>query len=132
MTNHPKDEQLAAFIDGQLDDVTRRQVVEHIASCAECREVVMVADEVVQILGERPADAGNVVRAPFGRRLLVPLAAAAGIAAVLLFARNPISSHFTGGMTAVQTAYAELEQRDVQPRLSGFEHKPLKPRMRGA
>jgi predicted anti-sigma-YlaC factor YlaD len=43
----PSDETLAAFIDGHLKGADPRAVViGHIAECAECRDVVVMADEV--------------------------------------------------------------------------------------
>jgi hypothetical protein len=42
----PDAETLAAFIDGRLWGAARAVVVEHIADCAECRDVVLGADEL--------------------------------------------------------------------------------------
>ena len=41
----PTDETLAAYIDGRLDEETRKRVVEHMAECPECFEVVMAGRE---------------------------------------------------------------------------------------
>ncbi len=41
----PSEETLAEFIDGRLDPEARRSVVEHLAVCGECRDIVMAADE---------------------------------------------------------------------------------------
>jgi anti-sigma factor RsiW len=48
----PSDETLAAFIDGRLKGAdSRAVVVDHIADCAECRDVVVMADEVRVVEG---------------------------------------------------------------------------------
>lgn len=39
-SSHPADALLAAFVDGQLDGDEHRQLVEHLAGCEVCREVV--------------------------------------------------------------------------------------------
>lgn len=38
--SHPPDEQLAAFIEGGLPPDERTAVVQHVADCGDCREVV--------------------------------------------------------------------------------------------
>src|SRR5213592_1840720 len=42
----PTDETLAAYIDGRLDKETRKRVVEHMAECPECFDVVMGGREI--------------------------------------------------------------------------------------
>jgi anti-sigma factor ChrR (cupin superfamily) len=42
----PSNENLTAFIDGKLDKATRLRVMEHMASCAECLDVLLVANEL--------------------------------------------------------------------------------------
>ena len=41
----PSDGTLAAFVDGRLDAAGRRQVVEHLADCAECRDTCVAVNE---------------------------------------------------------------------------------------
>src|SRR5437868_5137423 len=72
----PSDETLAAYIDGRLDEETRRQVVEHMADCAECLDVLQVSREMPAASAMR-----NVL---WPRNVLFGLAAAAAIGAVLL------------------------------------------------
>src|SRR3954452_1947053 len=50
----PSDETLAAFIDGRLDDVTRRRVIEHMTSCDECYAVYLAATEMQKAGGAAP------------------------------------------------------------------------------
>jgi tetratricopeptide (TPR) repeat protein len=71
------DETLAAYVDGRLDEATRKRVVEHVADCAECLEVVQVNQEM-----SVAAPAAQVIQWP--RNLIVPLAAAAVIGAVVM------------------------------------------------
>src|SRR2546423_11082276 len=70
----PTDETLAAYIDGQLDEETRKRVVEHMAECPECFDVVMGGREVAG--AEEPR--GRVVNWP--RQAAISLAAAAVVA----------------------------------------------------
>jgi hypothetical protein len=121
----PSDETLAAFIDGRLDPELRRRVVEHIATCAECYDVVLGANE----LGAAQAP-GTVV--PFRRRrtALVGIAAAA-VFALLLF--GPLRERFLPGQRSGLAALAEAAppERNIEGRLSGFPYRPLKPVTRG-
>src|SRR4051812_4585887 len=50
----PSDETLAAFIDGRLDDVTRRRVIEHMTGCDECYSVYLAATEMQKAAGAEP------------------------------------------------------------------------------
>jgi hypothetical protein len=42
MTQHLTEETLAAYIDDRLDSATREPVTQHLASCGECREIVLM------------------------------------------------------------------------------------------
>jgi len=46
-TQHPSDEQVAAFLDGRLTAHERAQVLTHFAACAECRREMTVAHQVL-------------------------------------------------------------------------------------
>ncbi len=46
MTNCPTEETLAAFVDGRLDSRSRRQVLEHLATCADCEAIVSAAWDI--------------------------------------------------------------------------------------
>jgi tetratricopeptide (TPR) repeat protein len=70
----PSDETLAAYIDGRLDEETRRSVVQHMAECAECMDIVTANNEF---------NAVPVVRGVnWQRNSYIVLAAAAALAAV--------------------------------------------------
>lgn len=70
----PSDETLAAYIDGRLDEETRKRVVEHMAECPECLDVVMGGREVARVAESRR----RVVAWP--RKAVISLAAAAVVA----------------------------------------------------
>jgi hypothetical protein len=72
----PTDETLALFIEGRLDSVRRPAVVEHLAGCAECRDIVSTADELA---GQ---DAVPLVYRSRRRSWIATLAGLAGAAAV--------------------------------------------------
>src|SRR5947207_13284346 len=87
-TGFPSEETLAAFIDGRLDDETRRRVVEHMAGCTECYETFLGATEwgrerTDQLMGVRVA---RTRRRP---RILAVSALAAAVA-VAVFIAQPI------------------------------------------
>jgi hypothetical protein len=88
MTDCPTEETLAAYVDDRLDAATRLEVTEHLASCGDCRELVMMASDFRQT--EAP---GNVVTGTFGRRgwiaVAAGLAAAAAIIVVVLPYADP-------------------------------------------
>jgi CHAT domain-containing protein len=120
----PSDETLAAFIDGKLDEATRRRVIEHMATCAECYDVVLGANEL--------RGATNVV--PFQRRRygVISLVAAAAAVVVALFV-GPIRERLMPRQKSGLAALAEVapKERNVEGRLSGFPYRPLKPVKRG-
>jgi hypothetical protein len=110
ITNCPTDPNLmAAFIDGRLDGDERRTVIEHMTTCAECRDVFMTANELAE-------QSGEVV--PLRRRSwLVPaatLAAAAAIGAVVFL--GPVAEWRR--MRALVQAAGEVETRPVEGRFS--------------
>lgn len=109
MTNCPDNERLAAFIDGRLRGEERTAVLAHIADCADCREIVMAADEIAS--GE--AHEENVVRGRFKPRMIVPAAAAAAIVAVLFL--GPFRDN---DMEKMAKAAAKLDERVTVARFS--------------
>jgi hypothetical protein len=118
----PTDETLAAYIDGRLDEETRRRVVEHLADCAECFEAMQVSQEMA---AEAPAE-GRIVQWP--RNALIGLATAAAVGAVLFLTplRDRVWPHDDiGALAAVAPP-----TRSYEGRLTRFPHSEFK-RMRG-
>ncbi len=137
----PTEETLAAFLDGSLDEQARLEVIEHLADCGECLDMVMAADEyrstleVVEpvpipapppISAPQPAQPAAVVHGRFGRRVFAPLAAAAALVAVL-FGVPSIREAILGGgslMPELVEAANKLPERPAAARLSGdFAYK---------
>lgn len=122
MQTCPNEEMLAAFIDARLDDRARLEVIEHLADCGECRDIVMTANEYEASLEQK---GGAVVPGRFNRRWLPPLAAAAAVIAVLFGVPSlrqailPMS-----GMAKLVKAANDLPERPTSARLSGdFAYK---------
>src|SRR6266513_2468986 len=122
----PTDETLAAYIDGRLDEETRKRVVEHMAECPECLDVVMGGREIAgrddkAVVAFRPARAAA----------LSGLAAAAAI--VLVIALTPLGgSLLSRWQDPVKPLIAaDPFHRNIDGRLSGFPYRPLKRNTRG-
>lgn len=132
MTNCPTEETLAAFIDGRLEGDASKRVIEHIAGCVQCRDIVNAARELES---EGVVEPGNVRQFP-PRRSYVPSVIAAIAASIIVLALIPQVREwvrFTSkvGFAPVKTAYPSIEERRVESRLSGLPYKKLKPRFRG-
>ena len=122
MQTCPNEETLAAFIDGRLDEKSRLEVLEHVADCGDCRDIVVTGADLAVMDGPRTE---NVVRGRFAPRALVPLAAAAAVAALLL-AITPIRERLLGtsGMPALVEAANAMPKRATEARFSGdFAHR---------
>ncbi|HJW95673.1 MAG TPA: CHAT domain-containing protein [Thermoanaerobaculia bacterium] len=116
----PSDETLAAFIDGRLDDVTRRRVIEHMTTCDECYAVYLAATEMQSVSAAPP---------PRRRRMSGTFLAATltmSIAAVLILVLfTPLGHFFTA--TPLVAAAGKMPYRTIEGRLSGgFAWKPLR------
>lgn len=126
MSRHPADETLAAFADGRLKVDAREEMIEHLASCDDCRSIheLLAGAQDAGVI-DPPA---RVVHGNFGKRALVPLAAAA--AAAIVFFTPPVQEQVaawrTGGVSELVAAAEELRMRDIEGRLAGFPHKELK------
>ncbi|HKS25554.1 MAG TPA: CHAT domain-containing protein [Thermoanaerobaculia bacterium] len=120
----PSDETLAAYIDGRLDEETRRSVVQHMAECSECMDVVMAANE-------SQAAISNV--APFRPRFwsskTFAAAAAAVIAIASLYGVWQYRLNHPTGIAALAAAAPEF--RDVDGRLAGFPYRAKRQPKRG-
>lgn len=57
----PFAKRIEALSNGEADDMERKQVIEHLASCDDCREYLSVLTECREIAGET-ADIGNEIR----------------------------------------------------------------------
>ena len=122
MESCPDPETLSAFIDQRLDPASRLEVVKHLADCAECREIVVMANEYSV---ENEAEGGKVARGRFGTKWMVPLAAAAMLAA-MLFGVPSIREQILGrdDMAKLVAAADSLPERMTNARLSGdFAYK---------
>jgi hypothetical protein len=61
MTQHLTEETLAAYVDDRLDSDTRQPVTEHLASCGECREIVLMTAAY-----QAEEQSAKVIRGHFG------------------------------------------------------------------
>ena len=61
---HPSEETLAAFMEGRLEHVARKQVLQHLdmEDCGECRDVLLLAAEADAV--EDPSQHENVTEHP--------------------------------------------------------------------
>jgi len=120
----PSDETLAAFIDGRLDDVTRRRVVEHMTTCDECYAVYLAATEVQKGTGvELPRR--RTVR-PWHIAATLSLATAALLVVVLYTPMRKYMVPESAGVESLVSATRHLQYRETEGRLSGgFAYKPL-------
>lgn len=123
--NCPAEETLAAFVDDRLDDATRRTVMEHLAACGECRELVLMASDYQ---AEAPS---NVRHGTFGPKRWIAAAAGLAAAAVIgVFVLKP-SPFFEPDMKDVMAAADHAKERPFEGRLARFRYKVEKVRLRG-
>lgn len=132
---HPSDQQLAAFVDGQLSGDARQRIVEHLAACDDCYAVFQSVSEFAEEEQEPGAEGradGRVV--PLARRrrrriaaIAGPLAAAAGLMVVL----GPSLQGWWGERQLFQ-ASAKREHRVIAARLGREpQYQPAPQVMRG-
>lgn len=122
MTDCPTEETLASYLDDRLDHETRRKVTEHLATCGECKELVLMATDYQE-------NEANVRRGTFGSRRLAAVAGLAA-AAALAFVLQPIL--FGPDLDDVIEASQTRSHRTSEGRLSGgFAHKEEPRRDRG-
>jgi tetratricopeptide (TPR) repeat protein len=127
---------IAAFVDGALDPAGRARVVQHLASCVDCAELV---GEVVRTAEELPGDArprsgpDPAVEPPKGRILWMRrrnLAAVGGLVAIaaslLLLLLN------RGSQLDPLVAIVGDERLIVARPTGGFRYGPLRSPVRGA
>src|SRR5256885_4231816 len=118
----PSDETLAAYIDGRLDEETRRRVVEHMAECEECFDVVMAGRESgTSIERASGAIAGHNRWIAFAAAAAVVIVASAGILSSVLDKDKDLKR-----LTAAMPPF-----RTIEGRVTTMPHKPLNRPMRG-
>jgi tetratricopeptide (TPR) repeat protein len=114
----PSDETLAAFVEGRLDDARRAAVVAHLATCAECRDIVVATSEFQR----SEEEGGHLVTGRFGRGAWWLAAAAAAAAVIVFLFLQPFRR---AGIEELVKASDTLETRTVDGRLAGgFAYKP--------
>ena len=114
----PSEETLAAYIDGRLDEKTRRRVVAHLAECDECYAIVVATAEFHAEEG-----IARVARSSRGHWLWIGAAAAALIALAVVIL-TPVRQwiHPTGTRLLARSAGPH---RHIEPRLAGFPYQSL-------
>jgi hypothetical protein len=120
MDHCPADETLAAFIDGRLDASARDRVMEHIAVCAECRDVVLSVHELEKESRTEP-EGGSVSRFP-KRAKLAAAAAVVAAAAAMIVVFGPLvadRSERTASLQQLESVSERLTTRPLKGRLSG-------------
>ena len=124
MTNCPTDETLAAFVDRKLNGAEREAVIAHLADCADCRDIVVMATEEVS--------AANVVRPAFGFRKLAPLIAVAAALAVVFGIPSVRERILPNPMGEIVEMAREAPRRPGKARLSlDVPYKDATPVYRG-
>jgi tetratricopeptide (TPR) repeat protein len=111
---------LAAFIEGTLDALTRREVEHHIADCPECPAVIA---ETARFLKTDVEEADGESDPP-PRRHWRWLAAAAAFAALCMASAWQMEVR-RDPLWKVKQIAAECKTRPVEGRLVGFEYVPF-------
>ena len=111
---HPDADQLTAFAEHTLPPHERQQTLVHLATCADCRQIVFLAQQAseAEVTAPEPAK----VRRPWfsGWNLVWPaMIAVAGILAFSLYLRN--FSRPTTQMDSVTTAKVEQQTQPILP-----------------
>lgn len=126
MTQHPTEELLAQYIDDRLDTATRPPVTEHLASCGECREIVLMSTAFQE--SEEPV---NVRHGNFGGRWMAAVASIAAAAVIGVFLIRP-SAWFGYSVDDLVAASQGVPERPSDGRLAGgFPYAPKSDTKRG-
>lgn len=155
----PGEETLAAYIEGQLDDVTRAEVADHVSRCDDCytvvREVTLAGKEeaggtdsgadrppaasVLPFDAPRNSHAARTAAVPRKRPLNwlargLPWAAVLAVSAGGLFLAREQGLFLSPGDRAMRDLVEAVGQRRFfEPRLTGgFKYGPLVQQTRGA
>jgi len=120
----PSDETLAAFIDGRLDEETRKRVVAHVADCEDCYGTVMAGKA-----WETSQNTSPVQRFPVTRpSLFYWMAGAVAAALAFMLLLQPVTTRYREqrDQRAVRVAANRLRERSIDARLSlDLEYRPL-------
>ena len=127
-THCPGPNEMAAFAEGKLGPEEHSVITAHLAECAECRDMVLTATEMMDAEAELPAPV------PIRRSWRMPavvFAAAAAIAVALFL--SPARDRYTdwSNTRTLTRAVASLEKRPTPGRLSFETAYKVYPRMRG-
>jgi len=127
----PSDETLAAYIDGRVDQETRKRVVEHMAECPECFDVVMVGRAITRFPQQKAVAhvmaVAHVITWPRNLVIAIPAAAAVAMAVFLTPIRDRIWPHDDiRALVAVAPP-----QRFTDGRISGFPYQRRAATLRG-
>ena len=125
-SHHPEyrsdEEAISAFVDGTVSTSERERMTSHLVECTDCNDLFMGVVDLKLTLGDEDAE---VVQPSFERKSRRPwwLAIAA---AVLLAIGIPRGWQWYGERTllpALKNAAAARDERSIEPRLAGFEHR---------
>ena len=111
---HPDADQLTAFAEHALPPHEQQQTLAHLATCADCRQIVFLAQQAVEMEAIEPLPMR--IRKPWfaGWNLVLPaMLAVAGIVAFSLYLRN--FSKPATRLDAVTTAQVEPQSPPVAP-----------------
>ena len=117
--SHPDADQLTAFVERSLGTQEREQVLEHLAHCAACREVVAVALPPPEEAARAAAPAFRWLQWPaWGGLRWAAVAATLVIAVTLVFqsyreAPQTLSSETAQSRPVAATAPAEAKQAET-------------------
>src|ERR1700720_4680073 len=104
--NHPDPNFLAAFADETLTKTERVQVLEHLARCADCRDIVFLATPEFETAGAMtPAPSSGWLRGP----VLRWGALAASVAVVMVAVTLPRMSRHPALVATTQSAQADAK-----------------------
>jgi tetratricopeptide (TPR) repeat protein len=125
---HPPDQQLAAFVDGKLDERNRRTIIEHLSQCDECYAVFQSASEFAEQEAAAEPARGTVVRPHFRRPAVAALLASA--AALTVVFGPMLRGRYDE--SRLQDAAAQRDVRVVEGRLGGEpQYRRMKQTLRG-
>ncbi|HEV7922106.1 MAG TPA: CHAT domain-containing protein [Thermoanaerobaculia bacterium] len=121
----PSHETLAAFIDGRLDAQTRKRVIEHMATCSECRSIFVSTNELRGPIAATPRRLSLRWTSAFAAAFLVALILVGGYA----ISRRG-KGHLPSGVEALIADTSHFPNRPTAARVSGFPYRPEEPTFR--